>query len=81
MAAFGFAVQIHADEQAFIGARFGKEYPVVCSAEMRGRSAVAYPHRLTTRGRNPIDTGLVRARWRGQAAAFLLFKHHRLAIG
>ena len=81
MASLGFAIQIHADEQAFIGAGFGIEYPVVCRAEMRSRSAIAYPHRLTTRGRNPVDTGLVGARWRGKAAAFLLFKHHCLAIG
>ena len=81
MGALGFAVHIHADEQALVRTKLCVKHPVVGGTEMwRGSRRGDACCRSADRG-HPVNAGLVRAQWRGQSAAFQLFKDDCLAVG
>ena len=80
MIALSFTVQIDTDEQAFIGTGFGIENPVVAGGEMRRGSTFGNANSIAACRGYAVNARLIRTCGRGEAAAFLLFKHDRLAV-
>ena len=77
----GFAVQVQADQAAFLGIAFHHENAIIAGTELQVAAILGDPGHGPAGRRDAVDAGFGRGTRAGQVTAAILLKDHGLAIG
>ena len=77
----GFAIEIQADQAAFLGIAFHHEQAIVAGTELGVAAVLGNAGQRAAGCGDSIDAGLGRTARAGEVSAAVLFEDHDLAIG